>query len=204
MMLAFTRYSFSLRHLYKNQYYYPQIPPLFGHPPPSSPTLLRNIVSPPTILYCNTCHTILGMAILCKGQAGCAPCLGSGWAGAGELCVIYIHICIYIYIYIHIHIYMYIYISIFLSLSLSIYIYIYIYIYISISILGCAPCLGLGWGWSRRAARHRHTCTDIHIYLHEYRGGEPLDEAAVESLLDHYNVVVSLCIKIYPFIWLII
>jgi len=30
--LAFTRYSFSSRPLYKNQYYYSQIPPWFGHP----------------------------------------------------------------------------------------------------------------------------------------------------------------------------
>jgi len=46
---AFTRYSFSSRHVYKNQYYYSQTPPLFEHPtlPPSSPTLLRNIVFPP-------------------------------------------------------------------------------------------------------------------------------------------------------------
>jgi len=30
-VLAFTRYSFSSRPLYKNQYYYLQTPPLFGH-----------------------------------------------------------------------------------------------------------------------------------------------------------------------------
>ena len=45
---AFTRYSFCSRPVYKNQSYYSQTPPLFGHlPPSSSPTLLRNIVSPP-------------------------------------------------------------------------------------------------------------------------------------------------------------
>jgi len=32
--LAFTRYAFSYRPLYTNQYYYSQIPPLFGHPTP--------------------------------------------------------------------------------------------------------------------------------------------------------------------------
>ena len=32
--LAVTRYSFSSRPLYENQYYYSQTPPLFGHPTP--------------------------------------------------------------------------------------------------------------------------------------------------------------------------
>ena len=32
--LAFTRYSFSSRPMYKNPFYYSQTPPLFGHFPP--------------------------------------------------------------------------------------------------------------------------------------------------------------------------
>jgi len=42
--LAFTRYSLSSRPLYENQYYYSQTSPLFGHPPPASPTLFHNSV----------------------------------------------------------------------------------------------------------------------------------------------------------------
>jgi len=69
--LAFTRYSFSLRPLYKNQYYYSQAPPLFGHnhsPPFTTHTIAQYSAPPPTILHCNTCHTILAMAISSKGQ----------------------------------------------------------------------------------------------------------------------------------------
>jgi len=45
-VLAVTRDSFSSRPSYNNQYYDSQTPPLCGHPtpPPSSPTLVRNLV----------------------------------------------------------------------------------------------------------------------------------------------------------------
>jgi len=45
-------------------------PPGLGtHSPHAPPTPLRNLVPPPpTILYCNARHTILGVAISCKGQ----------------------------------------------------------------------------------------------------------------------------------------
>ena len=69
-VLAFTRYLFSSRPLYENQYYYSQTPPLFGHPTPPlhPPHYCTKQCSPPTILYCNACHTILVVAISCKGQ----------------------------------------------------------------------------------------------------------------------------------------
>jgi len=39
------------------------------HPPPLSPTLLRNTLSAPDRLDCNIYHTVLLMAISCKGKA---------------------------------------------------------------------------------------------------------------------------------------
>jgi len=68
--LTFTRHSFSSRPLYKNQYYDLQTPPSFGHPsrPPHRPRYCAIQCVPPTIFYCNACHTILVMAISCKGQ----------------------------------------------------------------------------------------------------------------------------------------
>jgi len=67
---AFTRYSFSSRPLYKIQYYYSQTLPSFGHPtrPRHRPRDCAIQCFPPTILYCNTCPTILATAISCKGQ----------------------------------------------------------------------------------------------------------------------------------------
>jgi len=86
--LAFTSYSFSSRPLYENQYYYSQAPPLFGHPTPPlhPPHYCTKQCSPPTILYCNACHTILVMAISCKGQGGeggGGEVDGSGGGGGG-------------------------------------------------------------------------------------------------------------------------
>ena len=47
--LPFARYWFSSRLLYKNQHYYWQTPPGLGKylPPPSAPTLMRNLVFSP-------------------------------------------------------------------------------------------------------------------------------------------------------------
>jgi len=69
--LTCTRYSLSSRPLYKNQYYYELTPPLFGHPTPSllRPHYCAILYFLPTVLCCNTCHTIMVMAISCKGQA---------------------------------------------------------------------------------------------------------------------------------------
>jgi len=39
------------------------------HPTPSSPALLRNIPFRPDLRHCNINHTILAIAISCKGQA---------------------------------------------------------------------------------------------------------------------------------------
>jgi len=56
--------------VYKNQYYYSQTPPLFGHPPPlHRPHYCSMLCFLPTILSYNTCHTILVMTISCQGQA---------------------------------------------------------------------------------------------------------------------------------------
>ena len=73
--LAFTRYCFMSSHLYTNQCYYLQTAPLFGHlsHSPSSPTLLRNIVYPPTRLYCNVWQIKLVIAISCKGRLVTSP-----------------------------------------------------------------------------------------------------------------------------------
>jgi len=73
--LAFTGYSFSSRPLYKNRYYHSQTPLSGGHPTRllHHPRYCAIQCFPPTILYCNTCHTLLAMAISCKGQAPPAP-----------------------------------------------------------------------------------------------------------------------------------
>jgi len=65
--LAFTRYSFGSRPLYTNQYYHLQTAPLFGHTTPTRhcPHYCAIQCFPPTILYCNTCHTTLVTAISC-------------------------------------------------------------------------------------------------------------------------------------------
>ena len=76
--LAFRRDSFIVREafvqesilLYANTPLFDLSPPT---PPPSSPTRLRYLVFPPTILCCITCHTILVMAISCKGQPAELP-----------------------------------------------------------------------------------------------------------------------------------
>jgi len=72
-VLAFTRYSFSSRPLYTNQYYHLQTAPLFGHTTTTlhCPHYCAIQCFPPTILYCNTCHTTLVIAISCKGQPRC-------------------------------------------------------------------------------------------------------------------------------------
>jgi len=52
---ASTRYSFCSRPSYKNQYYYANTPVIWApHPPPPSPTLLRNVVFQPDhhVLQC--------------------------------------------------------------------------------------------------------------------------------------------------------
>jgi len=66
-----TRYSFCSRPLYRNQYYDLQTPPLFGHSPPlHRPHYCAMLCFPLTILICNTCHTLLVMAVSCEGHAG--------------------------------------------------------------------------------------------------------------------------------------
>ena len=74
--LAFTRYSSSSRPLYTNQYYHLQTAPLFGHTTPTlhCPHYCAIQCFPQTILYCNTCHTTLVIAISCEGQV-CVCCL---------------------------------------------------------------------------------------------------------------------------------
>ena len=46
-------------------------PLVWAHYPPPlhRPHYCAILCFPPTILYCHTCHTILGMAISCKGRA---------------------------------------------------------------------------------------------------------------------------------------
>jgi len=79
-VLAITRYLFSPRPLYKIQCYYSQTPSLFGHPNHPLHRLHYCAIQcrPPAILYCNTCHTILVMAISCKGQHT-VTCHSSAW-----------------------------------------------------------------------------------------------------------------------------
>jgi len=73
--LAFARDSFSSRPLYKNQCYYSQTPTSCGSPLPPHHRLHCCAIQcfPPTILNCNTCHTILRMAISCEGQHRTPP-----------------------------------------------------------------------------------------------------------------------------------
>ena len=65
---------------YQNQYYYSQTLPLFGHPTPSLHRIHYCAIQcfPSTILYYSACHTILVVAISCKGQP--QPQLGAGSA----------------------------------------------------------------------------------------------------------------------------
>jgi len=68
--LAFTRYSFRSRPLYKNQHYIWKKIPMCWHPSPPLHRLHYCAIQcfPPITLCCNTCHTILAMTISCKGQ----------------------------------------------------------------------------------------------------------------------------------------
>jgi len=70
--VAFTRDSFSSRLLYKKSILLFTNTPLFGHPnhPLHHPHDCAIQCFPPTILYCNSCHAILVMAISCNGQGG--------------------------------------------------------------------------------------------------------------------------------------
>ena len=73
-----TRYCFVSGLLSTNQYYSLRTLPLFRHPPPPCHRLHYCAVQcfPPTPRYCNIYHTILAMAISCKGQLrGQAACV---------------------------------------------------------------------------------------------------------------------------------
>jgi len=68
---AFTRYSFYFEAFVHTPIIVCVNTPFVWapHPPPLSPTRLRNILFPPDPVRCNVCHTILVMSISCKGQA---------------------------------------------------------------------------------------------------------------------------------------
>jgi len=80
--LAFTRCSVLWRLLCTNQSYTSQAPPLFMHSttPHPSPTLVGNIVFPPTPLYCNIYPIRLAMAISCTGQGRVECTQADEWA----------------------------------------------------------------------------------------------------------------------------
>ena len=87
LRVGLTRYCFVSGLLCTNRYYSSRTHPLFRHPtpPPSSPTLLRNTMFPPTLRYCNIYHTLLVMAISCaEGVRSCTPSTtGAAFAASG-------------------------------------------------------------------------------------------------------------------------
>ena len=80
--LAFTRYCFMSRFICTNQSFSLQTPPLCGHSttPLHRPHCCALYCYPPEILYCNIYHTILVIAISCKGQAQARILVGSSAA----------------------------------------------------------------------------------------------------------------------------
>jgi len=77
--LAYTRYCFVFGPLCTNQYYSLRTHALFRHPSPPRhrPHNCALYCFPPTPRYCNVYHTILVMAISCKGQIRtCVPSAG--------------------------------------------------------------------------------------------------------------------------------
>ena len=100
--LAFTRYCFTLRLLCTNQ------SSVYCPPPtciPRTIAILLHVYSavydaPPTHLLYAIHHTILAMAISCKGHN---PYIGVNPVGLTPISPIYIYVCVQLYVYVYTH-----------------------------------------------------------------------------------------------------
>jgi len=140
-------------------------------------------------------HTILVMAISCKGQPT-HRFLSN-------------YVCTYIHLYLAVYLYLSIYPSTYLSLSLSLSIYIYIYVYLSIAITIYRE---------RETERKRYIHTHTHIYIAaagDQRARQPCDRrTGIPSIYISFHTYIhlhlSICLfvyvsiypSIYPYIYL--